>query len=137
MKKLLSIIVVSLLLTSNVYSNEIIFKNCIQGEDGTLMTESKNKEGIRLFDKYEVRINLDKEEVYYYYYYSKEIIDFTKEKNPDFKTPKIPTIKKLPIIYSDDNQINYVSRGSEYKVDLVNKTIRVRFAEPNYYLKCE
>ena len=137
MKKLLSIIVVSLLLTSNVYSNEIIFKNCIQGEDGTLMTESKNKEGIRLFDKFEVRINLDKEEVYYYFYYSKEIIDFTKEKNPDFKTPKIPTIKKLPIIYSDDNQINYVSRGSEYKVDLVNKTIRVRFAEPNYYLKCE
>jgi len=137
MKKLLSIIVLGLLLSGNAYANEIIFKNCIQGKDGTLKNESKNKEGIRLFDKYEFRVNLDKEEVYYYYYYSKELIDFTKEKNPDFKTPKIPTIKKLPIIYSDDNQINYLSRGNEFKVDLVNKTIRVRFAEPNYYLKCE
>ena len=137
MKKNLLIIFLILACSTNVFSNEIIFKNCIQGKDGTLKNESKNKEGIRLFDKYEVRINLDKEEVYYYYYYSKELIDFTKEKNPDFKTPKIPTIKKLPIIYSDDNQINYLSRGNEFKVDLVNKTIRVRFAEPNYYLKCE
>jgi hypothetical protein len=137
MKKNLLIIFLILACSTNVFSNEIIFKNCIQGKDGTLKNESKNKEGIRLFDKYEVRINLDKEEVYYYYYYSKEIIDFAKEKNPDFKTPKIPTIKKLPIIYSDDNQINYLSRGNEFKVDLVNKTIRVRFAEPNYFLKCE
>ena len=137
MKKLLSIIVVSLLLTSNVYSNEIIFKNCIQGKDGTLKNESKNKEGIRLFDKYEVRINLDKEEVYYYYYYSKEIIDFAKEKNPDFKPSKIPTIRKFPIIYSDDTQINYLDDGTDYKVDLVNKTIWVWFREPNYDLKCE
>ena len=60
MKKLLGIIIVSLLLSVNAYANEIIFKNCIQGKDGTLKTESKNKEGIRLFDKYEVRINLDK-----------------------------------------------------------------------------
>ena len=137
MKKNLLIIFLILACSTNVFSNEIIFKNCIQGKDGTLKNESKNKEGIRLFDKYEVRINLDKEEVYYYYYYSKEIIDFAKEKNPDFKPPKIPTIRKFPIIYSDDNQINYLSRGNEFKVDLVNKTIRVRFAEPNYFLKCE
>ena len=137
MKKLLSIIALSLLLSVNAYANEIIFKNCIQGKDGTLKNESKNKEGIRLFDKYEVRINLDKEEVYYYIYYAKELIDFTKKKNPDFKTPKIPRIRKFPIIYSDDAQINYLSNGNEFKVHLVNKTIRVRFAEPNYYLKCE
>lgn len=84
MKKLLSIIALSLLLSVNAYANEIIFKNCIQGKDGTLKTESKNKEGIRLFDKYEVRINLDKEEVYYYIYYAKELINFTKKKKPRF-----------------------------------------------------
>ena len=137
MRKNLLIIFLILACSTNSHSNEIIFKNCIQGKDGTLKTESKNKEGIRLLDKYEVRINLDKEEVYYYYYYSKEIIDFAKEKNPDFKPPKIPTIRKFPIIYSDDTQINYLDDGTDYKVDLVNKTIWVWFREPNYDLKCE
>ena len=131
MKEYPLIIFLILVCSTSAYSNEIIFKNCIQGKDGTLKTESKNKEGIRLLDKYEVRINLDKEEVYYYIYYAKELIDFTKKKNPDFKTPKIPRIRKFPIIYSDDAQINYLSNGNEFKVHLVNKTIRVRFAEPN------
>lgn len=67
----------------------------------------------------------------------KNLLILLKKKNPDFKTPKIPRIRKFPIIYSDDAQINYLSNGNEFKVHLVNKTIRVRFAEPNYFLKCE
>ena len=137
MKKNQLIIFLILACSTNAYSNEIIFKNCIQGKDGTLKTESKNKEGIRLFDKYEVRINLDKKEVYYYYYYSKEIIDFAKEKNPDFKPPKIPTIRKFPIIYADGNQINNLDDGTEHKIYLSEKEISYTLMEPDYYLKCE
>ena len=45
MKKLFSTIVaLGLLLSGNAYSNEIIFKKCIKGSDGTLIDDKKNKE---------------------------------------------------------------------------------------------
>ena len=135
MKKLLIFLILAC--STNAYSNEIIFKNCIKGSDGTLIDDKKNKEGIRIFDKYLVKINLEKNEVYHELYWTKEILDSAKKKNPDFKMPKIPKIRTYPIIYSDDTQINYLDDGTDYKVDLVNKTIWVWFREPNYDLKCE
>ena len=137
MKKILLIILLSLACITNSFSNEIIYKKCIQGRDGTLMDDRKNKEGIRIFDKYLVKINLEKNEVYHELYWTKEILDSAKKKNPDFKMPKIPKIRTYPIIYADDNQINYLDDGTEYKIYLSDKEIRVNFMEPDYYLKCE
>tara|TARA_B100001778_G_scaffold311635_1_gene294720 strand:- start:34 stop:447 length:414 start_codon:yes stop_codon:yes gene_type:complete len=137
MKKILLIILLSLACITNSFSNEIIYKKCIQGRDGTLMDDRKNKEGIRIFDKYLVKINLEKNEVYHELYWTKEILDSAKKKNPDFKMPKIPKIRTFKIIYADDNQINYLDDGTEYKIYLSDKEIRVNFMEPDYYLKCE
>ena len=137
MKKILLIILLSLACITNSFSKEIIYKKCIQGRDGTLMDDRKNKEGIRIFDKYLVKINLEKNEVYYELYWTKEILDSAKKKNPDFKMPKIPKIRTFKIIYADDNQINYLDDGTEYKIYLSDKEIRVNFMEPDYYLKCE
>ena len=137
MKKILLIILLSLACITNSFSKEIIYKKCIQGRDGTLMDDRKNKEGIRIFDKYLVKINLEKNEVYHELYYTKEILDSAKKKNPDFKMPKIPKIRTFKIIYADDNQINYLDDGTEYKIYLSDKEIRVNFMEPDYYLKCE
>tara|TARA_Y100000389_G_C17402808_1_gene486317 strand:+ start:1023 stop:1436 length:414 start_codon:yes stop_codon:yes gene_type:complete len=137
MKKILLIILLSLACITNSFSNEIIYKKCIQGRDGTLMDDRKNKEGIRIFDKYLVKINLEKNEVYHELYWTKEILDSAKKKNPDFKMPKIPKIRTFKIIYADDNQINYLDDGTEYKIYLSDKEIRVKFMEPDYYLKCE
>ena len=137
MKKILLIILLSFACITNSFSNEIIYKKCIQGRDGTLMDDRKNKEGIRIFDKYLVKINLEKNEVYHELYWTKEILDSAKKKNPDFKMPKIPKIRTFKIIYADDNQINYLDDGTEYKIYLSDKEIRVKFMEPDYYLKCE
>jgi hypothetical protein len=137
MKKILLIILLSLACITNSFSNEIIYKKCIQGRDGTLMDDRKNKEGIRIFDKYLVKINLEKNEVYHELYWTKEILDSAKKKNPDFKMPKIPKIRTFKIIYADDSQINYLDDGTEYKIYLSDKEIRVNFMEPDYYLKCE
>ena len=137
MKKILLIILLSLACITNSFSKEIIYKKCIQGRDGTLMDDRKNKEGIRIFDKYLVKINLEKNEVYHELYWTKEILDSAKKKNPDFKMPKIPKIRTFKIIYADDNQINYLDDGTEYKIYLSDKEIRVNFMEPDYYLKCE
>ena len=137
MKKILLIILLSLACITNSFSNEIIYKKCIQGRDGTLMDDRKNKEGIRIFDKYLVKINLEKNEVYHELYWTKEILDSAKKKNPDFKMPKIPKIRTFNIIYADDDQINYLDDGTEYKIYLSDKEIRVKFMEPDYYLKCE
>lgn len=136
MKKIIILIILSLASTSNAYSNEIIYKKCIKGRDGILMEDRKNEEGIRIFDKYLVKINLKKKEVYHELYFNKEILDSAKKKNPDFKIPKIPKIRTFKIIYADDDQINYLSNGNEFKIFLSDKVIRVNFAEPNYYLKC-
>jgi hypothetical protein len=137
MKKKLLILFLILACSTSAYSNEIIYKKCIQGRDGTLMDDRKNKEGIRIFDKYLVKINLEKNEVYHELYWTKEILDSAKKKNPDFKMPKIPKIRTFNIIYADDNQINYLDDGTEYKIYLSDKEIRVNFMEPDYYLKCE
>ena len=137
MKKILLIILLSLACITNSFSKEIIYKKCIQGRDGTLMDDRKNKEGIRIFDKYLVKINLEKNEVYHELYWTKEILDSAKKKNPDFKMPKIPKIRTFNIIYADDDQINYLDDGTEYKIYLSDKEIRVNFMEPDYYLKCE
>ena len=137
MKKILLIILLSLACITNSFSNEIIYKKCIQGRDGTLMDDRKNKEGIRIFDKYLVKINLEKNEVFHELYWTKEILDSAKKKNPDFKMPKIPKIRTFKIIYADDSQINYLDDGTEYKIYLSDKEIRVNFMEPDYYLKCE
>ena len=137
MKKNLLIIFLILACSTNAYSNEIIFKNCIQGRDGTLIDDKKNKEGIRIFDKYLVKINLEKNEVYHELYWTKEILDSAKKKNPDFKMPKIPKIRTYPIIYSDGNQINYLDDGTEHKIYLSEKEIRYTLMEPDYWLKCE
>ena len=131
MKKILLIILLSLACITNSFSNEIIYKKCIQGRDGTLMDDRKNKEGIRIFDKYLVKINLEKNEVYHELYWTKEILDSAKKKNPDFKMPKIPKIRTFKIIYADDNQINYLDDGTEYKIYLSDKEIRVKFMEPD------
>ena len=137
MKKILFLIFLSLMFTSKAISNEIIFKKCIQGRDGTLIDDKKNKEGIRIFDKYLVKINLEKNEVYHELYWTKEILDSAKKKNPDFKMPKIPKIRTYPIIYADGNQINYLDDGTEHKIYLSEKEIRYTLMEPDYYLKCE
>ena len=137
MKKILLIILLSLAYITNSFSNEIIYKKCIQGRDGTLMDDRKNKEGIRIFDKYLIKINLDKKEVNHEIYWTKEILDSAKKKNPDFKIPKIPKILTYRIIYADGDQINYLDDGNEYKIYLIDKEIRVFFMEPEYYLKCE
>ena len=137
MKKILFLIFLSLMFTSKAISNEIIFKKCIQGRDGTLIDDKKNKEGIRIFDKYLVKINLEKNEVYHELYWTKEILDSAKKKNPDFKMPKIPKIRTYPIIYSDGNQINYLDDGTEHKIYLSEKEIRYTLMEPDYWLKCE
>jgi hypothetical protein len=137
MKKKLLILFLILACSTSAYSNEIIYKKCIQGRDGTLMDDRKNKEGIRIFDKYLVKINLEKNEVYHELYWTKEILDSAKKKNPDFKMPKIPKIRTFNIIYADDDQINYLDDGTEYKIYLSDKEIRVNFMEPDYYLKCE
>ena len=137
MKKNLLVILLSFVCATNALSKEIIYKKCIQGRDGTLMDDRKNKEGIRIFDKFLIKINLDKKEVNHELYWTKEILDSAKKKNPDFKIPKIPKIKTYPIIYADGDQINYLDDGNEYKIYLIDKEIRVFFMEPEYYLKCE
>ena len=137
MKNNLLVILLSFVCATNALSKEIIYKKCIQGRDGTLMDDRKNKEGIRIFDKFLVKINLDKKEVNQELYWTKEILDSAKKKNPDFKIPKIPKIRTFNIIYADDNQINYLDDGTEYKIYLSDKEIRVNFMEPDYYLKCE
>ena len=137
MKINLLVILLSFVCATNALSKEIIYKKCIQGRDGTLMDDRKNKEGIRIFDKYLIKINLDKKEVNHEIYWTKEILDSAKKKNPDFKIPKIPKILTYPIIYADGDQINYLNDGNEYKIYLIEKEIRVFFMEPEYYLKCE
>ena len=137
MKKIILIILLSLACITNSFSKEIIYKKCIQGRDGTLMDDRKNKEGIRIFDKYLVKINLEKNEVYHELYWTKEILDSAKKKNPDFKMPKIPKIRTYKIIFANEDQINYLDDGNEYKIYLSDKEIRVNFMEPDYYLKCE
>ena len=137
MKKILLIILLSLACITNSFSKEIIYKKCIQGRDGTLMDDRKNKEGIRIFDKYLVKINLEKNEVYHELYWTREILDSAKKKIPDFKMPKIPKIRTYPIIYADGNQINYLDDGTEHKIYLSEKEIRYTLMEPDYYLKCE
>ena len=137
MKKNLLVILLSFVCATNALSKEIIYKKCIQGRDGTLMDDRKNKEGIRIFDKFLIKINLDKKEVNHELYWTKEILDSAKKKNPDFKIPKIPKILTYRIIYADGDQINYLDDGNEYKIYLIDKEIRVFFMEPEYYLKCE
>jgi hypothetical protein len=137
MKKNLLVILLSFVCATNALSKEIIYKKCIQGRDGTLMDDRKNKEGIRIFDKFLIKINLDEKEVNHELYWTKAILDSAKKKNPDFKIPKIPKIRTYPIIYADGDQINYLDDGNEYKIYLNDKEIRVFFMEPEYYLKCE
>lgn len=137
MKKILCLIFLSLMFASKAISNEIIYQNCIFGKDGTLMEDRKNKEGIRIYDKFLIKINIEKAEVNQELYWTKEVLDSAKKKNPDFKIPKIPKIRTLKIIFVNEDQINYLDGQNEYKIYLSDKEIRVNFMEPDYYLKCE
>ena len=75
------------------------------------MENKKNKDGIKMYDKFLIKINIAKAAVIIESYVTKEILDSAKKKNPDFKMPKIPKIRTFKIIYADDNQINYLDDG--------------------------
>ena len=138
MKKILFLIFLSLMFTSKAISNEIIYKNCIFGKDGILLENRKNKEGIKIYDKFLIKINIAKAEVIQELYETKEILDYAQKKNPDLEIPrKRPRIRTLKIIFVDEDQIKYLDGTLEYTIYLNDKEIRVNVMEPDYWLKCE
>jgi hypothetical protein len=137
MKKILLIILLSLACSTNSYSNEIIYQNCIHGKDGIQMENKKNKDGIKMYDKFLIKINIAKAAVIIESYVTKEHLVSVKKKNPDFEIPKIPIIRTAKIIFVDEDKIKYLYLTSEYTINLKDKEIRVDVMEPNYWLKCE
>ena len=137
MKKLLEIVVLGLLLCGNAYAEEIIYKNCIFGKDGIQMENKKNKDGVKMYDKFLIKINIAKASVIIESYVTKEHLVSVKKKNPDFEIPKIPMIRTAKIIFVDEDKIKYLYLTSEYTINLKDKEIRVDVMEPNYWLKCE
>jgi|TARA_B110000971_G_C19583427_1_gene308390 hypothetical protein len=137
MKKLLEIVVLGLLLCGNAYAEEIIYKNCIFGKDGIQMENKKNKDGVKMYDKFLIKINIAKAEVIQEIYITKEHLDSVKKQNPDFVIPKIPMIRTSKIIFVDEDKIKYLDVTLEYTIYLKDREIRVDVMEPNYWLKCE
>ena len=137
MKKILFLIFLSLMFTSKAISNEIIYQNCIHGKDGIQMENKKNKEGVKMYDKFLMKINIAKAEVVQEIYVTKEHLDSVKKQNPDFVIPKIPMIRTSKIIFVDEDKIKYLDVTLEYTIYLKDKEIRVDVMEPNYWLKCE
>tara|TARA_B100001093_G_C26255976_1_gene770602 strand:+ start:66 stop:479 length:414 start_codon:yes stop_codon:yes gene_type:complete len=137
MKKLLEIVVLGLLLCGNAYAEEIIYKNCIFGKDGIQIENKKNKDGVKMYDKFLIKINIAKAEVIQEIYITKEHLDSVKKQNPDFVIPKIPMIRTSKIIFVDEDKIKYLDVTLEYTIYLKDREIRVDVMEPNYWLKCE
>ncbi|MDA7468090.1 hypothetical protein N8923_01795 [Candidatus Pelagibacter ubique] len=137
MKKLLEIVVLGLLLCGNAFAEEIIYKNCIFGKDGIQMENKKNKDGVKMYDKFLIKINIAKAEVIQEIYITKEHLDSVKKQNPDFVIPKIPMIRTSKIIFVDEDKIKYLDVTLEYTIYLKDREIRVDVMEPNYWLKCE
>ena len=137
MKKYPLIIFLILVCSTSVYSNEIIYKNCISGKDGIQLENKKNKDGIKMYDKFLIKINIAKAAVIIESYVTKEHLVSVKKKNPDFEIPKIPIIRTAKIIFVDEDKIKYLYLTSEYTINLKDKEIRVDVMEPNYWLKCE
>ena len=102
MKKILLIILLSLACITNSFSNEIIYKKCIQGRDGTLMDDRKNKEGIRIFDK---------------------LFD---GKNPPEEIIVIARFNELNILISKIFKIIKIAKvNNEYKRNILDDTFKV------------
>ena len=137
MKKKLLILFLILACSTSAYSNEIIYQNCIHGKDGIQMENKKNKEGVKMYDKFLMKINIAKAEVIQEIYVTKEHLDSVKKQNPDFVIPKIPMIRTSKIIFVDEDKIKYLDVTLEYTIYLKDKEIRVDVMEPNYWLKCE
>ncbi|MDA9681212.1 hypothetical protein N9T83_01615 [Candidatus Pelagibacter sp.] len=137
MKKKLLILFLILACSTNAYSNEIIYQNCVHGKDGIQMENKKNKEGVKMYDKFLMKINIAKAEVIQEIYVTKEHLDSVKKQNPDFVIPKIPMIRTSKIIFVDEDKIKYLDVTLEYTIYLKDKEIRVDVMEPNYWLKCE
>jgi len=137
MKKYPLIIFLILVCSTSAYSNEIIYKNCISGKDGIQLENKKNKDGIKMYDKFLIKINIAKAAVIIESYVTKEHLVSVKKKNPDFEIPKIPIIRTAKIIFVDEDKIKYLYLTSEYTINLKDKEIRVDVMEPNYWLKCE
>ena len=137
MKKKLLILFLILACSTNAYSNEIIYQNCVHGKDGIQMENKKNKEGVKMYDKFLMKINIAKAEVIQEIYVTKEHLDSVKKQNPDFVIPKIPMIRTSKIIFVDEDKIKYLDVTLEYTIYLKDKEIRVDVMEPDYWLKCE
>lgn len=101
------------------------------------MENKKNKDGIKMYDKFLIKINIAKAAVIIESYVTKEHLVSVKKKNPDFEIPKIPIIRTAKIIFVDEDKIKYLYLTSEYTINLKDKEIRVDVMEPNYWLKCE
>jgi formate-dependent phosphoribosylglycinamide formyltransferase (GAR transformylase) len=101
------------------------------------MENKKNKEGVKMYDKFLMKINIAKAEVIQEIYVTKEHLDSVKKQNPDFVIPKIPMIRTSKIIFVDEDKIKYLDVTLEYTIYLKDKEIRVDVMEPNYWLKCE
>ena len=107
------------------------------GKDGIQLENKKNKDGIKMYDKFLIKINIAKAAVIIESYVTKEHLVSVKKKNPDFEIPKIPIIRTAKIIFVDEDKIKYLYLTSEYTINLKDKEIRVDVMEPNYWLKCE
>ena len=83
MKKILLILFLILACSTNSYSNEIIYQNCIHGKDGIQMENKKNKDGIKMYDKFLIKINIAKAAVIIESYVTKEHLVSVKKKNPN------------------------------------------------------
>ena len=115
MKKKLLILFLILACSTNAYSNEIIYQNCVHGKDGIQMENKKNKEGVKMYDKFLMKINIAKAEVVQEIYVTKEHLDSVKKQNPDFVIPKIPMIRTSKIIFVDEDKIHRIMQENKKK----------------------